>query len=52
MEDSQRSASYRSLALLCEKQAALASTEATRRELLAMASEYRMLAQREEAPKK
>jgi hypothetical protein len=36
--------SYRSLELLCRKQAALASTTETRKALEAMAREYRTLA--------
>jgi hypothetical protein len=37
-------ASYRSLEILCRKQAALASTKETRTALEAMATEYRKLA--------
>jgi hypothetical protein len=36
--------SYRSLELLCRNQAAMASTDDTRRELLDMALEYQRLA--------
>ena len=36
--------SYRSLELLCRKQAAMSSTPATRKELERMAQEYKLLA--------
>ncbi len=41
-----RNASYRSLELLCRKQAALSSTSSVRRELEVMAREYAALADR------
>jgi len=44
MPDRLRNFSYRSLELLCRKQAALASSEETRRELEIMAGEYAVLA--------
>ena len=46
MPDRLRNFSYRSLELLCRKQAALASSEETRRELEIMAGEYAVLADR------
>ena len=46
MPDRLRDFSYRSLELLCRKQAALASSEETRRELEIMAGEYAVLADR------
>jgi hypothetical protein len=45
MHDSHPSLSYRSLELLCRKQAALSSTKATRMALEEMAAEYRRLAE-------
>jgi hypothetical protein len=42
------SPNYRSLELICSQQAALTSNEVTRRALLALAAEYRKLAERQE----
>jgi hypothetical protein len=44
MRDDLRNFSYRSLELLCRRQAALSSSEKTRRELEIMANEYADLA--------
>jgi hypothetical protein len=44
MHDPHPSLSYRSLELLCRKQAALSSNKATRMALEEMAAEYRSLA--------
>jgi hypothetical protein len=55
MHDSHPLHSYRSLELLCRKQAALSSTKATRMALEEMAAEYRSLAdwlERQEPSKK
>jgi hypothetical protein len=46
MPDRLRDFSYRSLELLCRRQAALSSSEETRKELEIMAREYAVLADR------
>jgi hypothetical protein len=46
MPDRLRNSSYRSLESLCRRQAALSSSEETRKELEIMANEYAVLADR------
>jgi hypothetical protein len=46
MPDRLRNSSYRSLELLCRRQAVLSSSEETRKELEIMANEYAVLADR------